>query len=102
MYVTLSDDEHDVLAQGTAFNIACDICGVDATIESFNIGENDYCPACYDKEGFTNGDLQRFGVSVEPCEETAVVVKAKKAKKPKKVTKAKKAPAPKKSTHAKK
>ena len=56
------------------------------------------CPACYDKEGFTNGDLQRFGVSVEPCEETAVVVKAKKSKKVKIAKKA----APRKSTRAKK
>ena len=46
--------------------IACDNCGVDCESESYLVGgEEDFCPTCYAKGNYTNGEHQRMGKAIE-------------------------------------
>jgi len=52
--------------------IACDGCGCDCEAESYLVGEEDFCPKCYEKDGLS-GEHQKFG---EPIPITKVAKKA--------------------------
>ncbi len=86
--VFVSDGDQEDIPEGVdVFGITCDSCEVDCTTESFHIArdDTDYCPSCYENTGATDGDLQRYGISIEPCQETALVIKPE--KKPRKSAK---------------
>ena len=56
--------------------IACDGCGKDCEPESYFVGgEEDFCPTCYKKGNYTNGEHQKMGVKVveesEPAKKKA-------------------------------
>jgi len=67
--------------------IACDGCGCDCEAESYLVGEEDFCPKCYEKDGLT-GEHQKFG---EPVPITKVAKKATSKKTVSKNVSAKKA-----------